>query len=367
MKKDSRGYFRERGQYKNVPYDFRAKTKARLREKVQKFMDEVDADIISSDMTVEAWAQKWLTIYKEKTVCTERFHAYQSILRTHIYPAIGHKRLSEVYPADLQAILNDLSCSKHYANSIQSTLSQLFRAAKQNRLISNNPAEDLTLPKLKNGSHRPITEEERALILEACKMHRAGNWVLLMLYCGLRPGEAAALQWKDIDFDHKVVHVTKALDSYSGAVKEPKTKSGIRDVPMPDALIERLTVSGEPFERILLNRAGQNMNGRSKWIVWKSFRRHMNQIGGGVFQNNRLVIDVVAKDLTPYCLRHTYCTDLQAAGVPINVAKELMGHADISITARIYTHRSETATQNALHMLNILHRGTDGGTSVEQA
>ena len=41
--------------------------------------------------------------------------------------------------------------------------------------------------------------------------------------------------------------------------------------------------------------------------------------------------------LVPYCLRHTYCTDLQRAGVPINGAKYLMGHSDISVTANIYT------------------------------
>lgn len=63
----------------------------------------------------------------------------------------------------------------------------------------------------------------------------------------------------------------------------------------------------------------------------------------------------VANDLVPYCLRHTYCTDLQSAGVPINVAKELMGHSDISITAKIYTHHSEIAFDNAKQLINKLH------------
>ena len=43
-------------------------------------------------------------------------------------------------------------------------------------------------------------------------------------------------------------------------------------------------------------------------------------------------------DLESYLLRHTFCTDCQVAGVPLNVAKELMGHSDISVTAKIYTH-----------------------------
>ncbi|WP_420908839.1 tyrosine-type recombinase/integrase [Flintibacter muris] len=36
-----------------------------------------------------------------------------------------------------------------------------------------------------------------------------------------------------------------------------------------------------------------------------------------------------------YCLRHTFCTDLQRAGVPLNVAKKLMGHSDVSVTVNI--------------------------------
>ena len=62
---------------------------------------------------------------------------------------------------------------------------------------------------------------------------------------------------------------------------------------------------------------------------------------GAKVVDGQIVKSVLAPDLTPYCLRHTFCTDLQRAGVPINVAKELMGHANISVTANIYTHRDQ--------------------------
>jgi hypothetical protein len=48
-----------------------------------------------------------------------------------------------------------------------------------------------------------------------------------------------------------------------------------------------------------------------------------------------------------YCLRHTYATDLQAAGVPINVAKTFLGHEDISTTGNIYTHDSKASFEDA--------------------
>ena len=60
----------------------------------------------------------------------------------------------------------------------------------------------------------------------------------------------------------------------------------------------------------------------------------------------------VADDLTPYCLRHTFCTDLQRAGVSINVAKELMGHADIQTTANIYTHKDSETLHKSIALLD---------------
>lgn len=62
--------------------------------------------------------------------------------------------------------------------------------------------------------------------------------------------------------------------------------------------------------------------------------------------------DLVAKDLTPYCLRHTFCTDLERAGVPINVAKDLMGHSDIAVTANIYTHRDKGVMRASIALLD---------------
>ena len=73
---------------------------------------------------------------------------------------------------------------------------------------------------------------------------------------------------------------------------------------------------------------------------------------GAKLYRNKITISAVADDLEPYCLRHTYCTDLQDAGVPINVAKYLMGHSDISTTANIYTHITEETIQEAAKKIN---------------
>ncbi len=53
-----------------------------------------------------------------------------------------------------------------------------------------------------------------------------------------------------------------------------------------------------------------------------------------------------------YCLRHTFATDLQRAGVPLNVAKELMGHSDITVTANVYTHRDNAVLHAGIAALD---------------
>ena len=64
------------------------------------------------------------------------------------------------------------------------------------------------------------------------------------------------------------------------------------------------------------------------------------------------IISVVAADLVPYCLRHTFGTDLQDAGVPLNVARYLMGHADVSTTSKVYIDTTKRSIQDAARKMN---------------
>ena len=94
--------------------------------------------------------------------------------------------------------------------------------------------------------------------------------------------------------------------------------------------------------------------------LWLSFKRQLNIEMGCKVKNHTVIPPYrVADDLVPYCLRHTYCTDLQDAGVPINLAKEFMGHSNISITAKIYTHGTALSFNNALSSINKLHDNKD--------
>lgn len=176
----------------------------------------------------------------------------------------------------------------------------------------------------------------------------------------MRPGETAALMWSDVDFVRNEIHVHAARESGTGAIKPPQTPAGIRDIPIHAELLPKLhSAQGEPFSPVFPTQSGNRQNGDSLRRLWQGFRRALDIHMGARVYRNKIVESVVANDLTPYCLRHTFCTDLQRTGMPINVAKELMGHADIQTTANIYTHRD----QNTLHGCMARLDGTAGERS----
>lgn len=320
--------------------------------------------LITGKSTVKKWAEEWLKTYKKNSVGAGTFKSYESRLDNHILPRIGKLQLNQVKPHHLQSILSDKAgLSTSLVTKIKNTMEQLFEQAEANGMILKSPAKFLEIPKTYTNTRRSITEEERATILEAAKTHRAGLWIKLMLYCGLRPSEAVVITWNDIDMAKKNITVNKALDLKTNTIKDTKTASGNRVVPIPDIFLNELREAESKKDSLYISvqpTTKKPHTAESMRCMWESFKRNMDIAMGAEVYRNQIINSVVAGDLTPYCLRHTYCTDLQDAGVPINVAKYLMGHSDIKVTANIYTHHTAAASKGAVAALNKLHRGQTG-------
>ena len=148
-----------------------------------------------------------------------------------------------------------------------------------------------------------------------------------MIECGCRPSEAMNLIGKDIDRKEHLLHI-----------RGTKTKNSDRYVPIPEPLY--LTISAtKPFDPICPNHNGKKHSESSYTRLYEHLKRDMNKSMGCKTYRNALVPPYpLADDFVPYCLRHTYCTDLCKAGIDVRTAQKLMGHANISITADIYTH-----------------------------
>lgn len=338
-------YIRKTARYNGRKYEATGKTELEAMTKLAEKLAAAKRgeETVSGAMTVNAWYKQWLDLYKRPKGLTEKsLKMYDEKYNGYIRPAVGHMKLRDVKDVHLQKVLNtQAGKSASHVKKLRLVMMEMFKRARQSRLIPYDPAELLELPNYTEGKRRSITEEERAAILAVAETHRAGLWVLTLLYTGMRPGETAALNWADVDFDRNEIHVHAAKESGTRAIKGPKTESGVRDIPIHADLLPRLQAArGKPFEPVFPTRDGTVQNESAQRRAWNSFRKELEKITH------------VASDLTPYCLRHTFCTDLQRAGVPLNVAKELMGHSDIQMTANIYTHRDTETLHQGIALLD---------------
>lgn len=312
-------------------------------------------ETINGSMTVDSWYKQWKATYKDKKGLTPKsLGMYDEKWKKYIKPAIGHMKLQDVRDVHLQRILNaQAGMSRSHVEKVRRVLRELFRRARLSRLVAYDPSEDLQLPECTEGHRRSLTESERRVLLAVCQNNRFGLYFLTLLYTGMRPGEAAALNWADVDFKNNEIHVHTALESGSSRIKAPKTDAGIRDIPIHAALLPLLKeAQGKPFDPVFTGASGKRLTRSAMDSMWRACKRAMNLEMGCKTKRNKIENPKVAPDLTPYCLRHTFCTDLQAAGVPINVAKELMGHSDIEITANIYTHRDSETLHAGIALLD---------------
>lgn len=337
------GYVKKSFMYEGKRYYVRGKSERDAQKKLVALQVELKTSgkKLNGKMTVKAWSEKWLEVYVDhKKATAKSIEMYHQKLKTTILPEIGSMRMEDVRDTHLQELLNKANSSYSHAQKVRIVLHAMFKRAAKSHIIPYDPSEDLELPDAPKGKRRSITDQERAMILDTAKVHHAGPFVLLMLYCGIRPNEAIALQWKDLDFKSALLHVEKALESGNNKhIKKPKTDAGIRCIEMPRELMEALLpLRKGPFDPVLLQPRGKKRHTESSiHDAWNNFLRVMDIRNGAEVYRSQIVKSVLADDLVPYCLRHTFCTDLQRADVPLNVAKYLMGHEDVSTTGNIYT------------------------------
>ena len=278
-------------------------------------------------MPVNRWFETYLDVYK-KRADLKTLSDYRGFYKNAIAPFIGQKPLKTVKAADCQRIMNNLSGkSLSYVRKVKNLLTGLFKTAVLNGLINRSPAEGLLMPDAEEGSRRALTPSEReAFLAAAAECGVAGQFHLLIYHTGLRPSEAAKLRDEDVDWRRGVIHIAGG-----------KTKAAKRDVPIPAGL-ELPQREGLLFP----TKTGSTpqKTARQKW--WNKIARKMEEISGAPTPG----------DLTAYCLRHDFCTRLQEAGVPIDVARRLMGHSSIEVTSKIYTHASDMALEQARELIN---------------
>lgn len=308
---------------------------------------ELGVFVENDKMTVGQWADEWLEIYK-KGLKSNTYNVYKYCVSAH-FETIRQFKLRDLKLSHLQIIANELVEISNFraAEIFKSTVSQMLEKAVENELISKNIASKIKLPKKQKTQKRALSKVEVSEILSLNISLKTRCFIEIMLFCGLRRGEAWALTKNDIDFGNKTITVNKTIyfDTTDGRkilIGTPKSKSSNRTVPIPDILINDLT------------KYIQSINGQylfdGELMKEYQFRKMWNDFIC-IYKTN---VSVVKDDITPHIFRHTYATMLYNAGVDIKTAQYLLGHATIQMTLDIYTHLQDGKETEAAEKLNAL-------------
>ena len=189
-----------------------AKTERALRDKVMELKMKIKTGetIKESDMPMSYYARSWMDTYKASAGINTKA-MYQNIIEKHIIPEIGEFPLDKILRSDIQRIINDRMDHPRTCEQIKMTLVQIFNSAIEDRLIRENVAQKITLPKKYKSEKRILTDLEKDAIKRADFTEQENAFVLLLFYFGLRRGEALALTKADIDLKKNLLYVNKTI------------------------------------------------------------------------------------------------------------------------------------------------------------
>ena len=269
----------------------------------------------------------------------------------------------DVAPLDVKRAVDAMASqgyARHSVGIYLSLLRQIFDYAILSQDLTVNPAETVRVPKGLASHTRECPEEaELEIIRQNVNLHKFGLFPYMLLYTGLRRGEILALQWKDVDFENRTIHVTKAVTfletGNQAVIKSTKTKAGEREALLLERLAEKLLpIRGNPEDYIF---------GGSKPLSKSVFRRRWRNycLDVGLWRwkdatrangRKKKLVKVKEPSVTPHQLRHAFATMCFEMGVSAKDAQQLLGHSKIDVTLDTYTHIRAKRRDDVAEKLN---------------
>jgi len=242
-----------------------------------------------------------------------------------------YKRIAKYFGSDSLSDINDKDISDFINMLVRQQYS--YKTIKTHRQILHNiTGIRVEIPKGLPQTKRELpSDEEIEKIKNSVDCH-FGMFAYFVLYTGCRRGEALAAKYEDIKNGSLSISHAVYYMSNKPLIKSPKTSAGIREVTIPDCLMEKLTKKkGYIF--------GNGLDPMTEMAFRRAWERYKKESG---------------VTITPHQIRHAYCTLLYDAGMDLKTAQYLMGHSDLKVTLGIYTHLSNTRQKKTQDILKKL-------------
>ena len=375
LRKDGRWYgavqngYNENGKPKMITVygKTEAEAKRKLKEKIK--LINSDGLILQNNtiknITVEEYCTNWLKNVKVNELKPSSYDRKELTLSNQVYPSIGMLQLSQLSIDDVQEMISQLKQKELSYSSIKKAYEAINECCKYAIIrgdLQKNPCTGVTLPKnLKHqdGDIKFYTEKQVESLLQQATIkynngknkYRLGYGIQLLLYTGLRIGEALALTWEDVDIQNKTIKVNKNLkqvknrDDDQSVYKiiiqnSTKTNSGTRIIPLNNKSIEALKqikkITGQ-YKYVFSTETGNNVSART---CDRMFRKIQENCG---FKEIYGV----------HALRHTFASLLFKKGVDVKTVSEILGHKDVSVTYNTYIHLIQEQKVSAMNLLDM--------------
>jgi integrase len=300
-----------------------------------------DGQILKTgDVNVTELFERWFNDVMRHQIAPSTFSNYQTVVRLHVLPVLGRKKLVELTVNDVDKLLSlktDGGLSPSTVRRIRAVLAQCLDQAIRWELVHRNVATLSRSPKMNRQEGRTLTPEQARHLLETLQGHHNEALYALMLSTGLRRGEALGLQWTDFDRTTGVLRISRQLKREGSQLVTTDTKTSLsrRAVNLPEPMLkallrhedrqgaqkERLGKTWVESDYIFTSTIGTPIDPRN---LYREFQKVCRLAGLG--------------DWHPHELRHSAASLMLAQGVKIQVVSQVLGHSSIRMTADVYGH-----------------------------
>jgi integrase len=293
------------------------------------------------------------------TVRAASFQRYREVTRLHLVPRFGQVPLGTLSPLDIQDFyarkLAD-GLSERTVSQIHAVLRQALAQAVRWGMVPRNPCDAVTPPRPKDKEMQAWSEEETRTFINGVADDEYRALWLLAVMVGLRRGELIGLRWEDLDLQRGTATVrrTQTRDAEGRLIigDAPKSASGRRTIQLPELCLSALKV----------HRARQNERRLQLGPAWQDTGAVFDR-GDGTpcsdpkrfgYRFTRLIRELGLPRIRFHDLRHTAATNLLKHGTPVHVVAKMLGHANPSVTLRVYAHVLAEMQQDVANRLDAL-------------
>ncbi|SDY38061.1 tyrosine-type recombinase/integrase [Bacillus sp. 166amftsu] len=348
---------------------FKTKKEAQIAaaEEEKKLLNGLEVEITPTSL--KYYLRDWLKLFKQDNVRKNTYILHDRNIEKHLIPYFKNINLKELKPMMYQKFINSLTdqgYSKQTVQIIHGTMNNAMKKAVSLKKIENNPCEEVIISN-KNNKEREglkyMRSEDISLFLKTSYQYNYIYYIFfkMLLNTGMRKGEAAALQWKDINLKEQTITISKTLD-FTAKTKEEvfgdtKTFTSKRTIMIPKKLADEL----------LAHKKWQNTN---KLVLQEAYEYELDLVFSrmdGKFLPKSTLFNAFSRILKKanlpkleiHSLRHTHAVLLLESGASMKYIQDRLGHKSIEITSNVYSHISDKINKDSIsefeaYMNNVL-------------